>query len=166
MRITKLVALVAAFFASAAPALSQTVAQSECDRAWLASDWATVVVACKNAADSRASDSSRFADDAVASGKFGAPQQMQNQGIEISADALGYAGAYAAREAVGYYKLKRFDIYKSVRSGTIAALSTAIGELQSYGSPTEVSKFQAILDLVQSDNFVQIAPTANILAAL
>lgn len=91
---------------------------------------------------------------------------MQTQGIELSAASLGYAGAYAAREAVGYYKLKRFDFYANTRAAAIRALTTAVSQLQSFGTPAEVAKFSAILSLVQSDRFVQVAPSSDILTAL
>lgn len=135
-------------------------ASSQCNRAWLASDWATVAIECGVVADSDTAEAKKYGDDVAALGKLGAPQQMQSTGLEIGIYDLGMAGIYRAKAAVGYYKLQKPALYGAARESAIQALSSAISISQQIGSQTN-PLFVEALSVVRASDFPRQAINAN-----
>lgn len=161
MRTTTTVAalMTSLLFVAPLAASAQTSDDKACERAWLASDWPTVVVECSDAASN--SEQDRFVQQRTENDQD-LPSELRPPAFEFDADDSIVAGMLWARTAVGYAKLKKDSLYVSTRQKALDDLD--VGIKMGYAPAALQQKAASVRELVASPLFLIDAPDSDALA--
>lgn len=142
MKLTLCSALLLALLAGA-KAGAQTIesVKADCDRAWLGTDWPSVVVSCAPLAD-----------------------EFESYGDSSSKEI---AALCRARVSLAYAKLQRGKLSSDQRRMAIADLGPALAaDPSKEGNAGLVARAKALKQLLQSSTFVRDAPQSDVLAEI
>ncbi len=136
---------------------------SSCNRAWLASDWATVASDCTDFADSAEAKYVEYKAQAE-SFPAGAPPDLATGSLQIARANMLFAGEARARTAVAYAKLKRMTAYAEQLEKSRTDISTAYAAATEAGDQQITTRAQTLQQLLASPQFLTQAPGADVLA--